>query len=305
MKHYVASVSLVFGLLHEMAFAFPSARDSSQDAPTEVQALNFVLALEHMGKAFYDQSLAKYCQEDFLHNGLPTWARGRWVEVVEHQATYVSFLQNILGGEAVQPCTYTFPHDDPWSFAQLSYMLETISTSAYSSAARYLHDEDLVSTFGSILAVKARHSAWVNSAIEDANPWSSAFDTPLNFNQILTITSAFVDSCPTTQSAAVGPAKAFPKLSFPPKSQPGQTVQPSFKFPDSSDPLYVWFTGGFQSVVVQMNDNGTVTIPPYIKGSLYAIVLSSNSTMNDEFTVAGPAFLSFNFDANGQQIPRD
>ncbi|KIJ11084.1 hypothetical protein PAXINDRAFT_85011 [Paxillus involutus ATCC 200175] len=270
-----------------------------------MQALNFVLALEHMGNAFYNQSLARYLQDDFVQNGLPTWARGRWVEVAEHQATYVSFLENVLGDEAVQPCTYSFPHDDPWSFAELSYMLETISTSAYSGAARYLDDKDLVSTFGSILAVKARHSAWVNSAIEDANPWSTAFDTPLNLNQILTLTSPFVVSCPATQQPLVGPFKTFPQLSFPPNSQPGQIVRPSFEFPQSTDPLYVWFTGGFQSVVVPINEDRTVSMPPQIKGSLYAMVLSSKSTMSDDHTVAGPAFLNFNFDANDQRIPLD
>ncbi|KIJ08874.1 hypothetical protein PAXINDRAFT_18020 [Paxillus involutus ATCC 200175] len=181
---------------------------------TEMQALNSFLALEHMGNAFYDQSLARHRQDDFVQNVFPTWARSRWVEVAERQATYVSFLENVLGDEA--------------SFAELSYMLETIDRSAYSSAARYLDDKcveprvylwvdsgaarylddkDLVSTFGSILAVKARYSAKVNSVIKDATDPTQILT--------LTLTSAFVVSCRTTQSTFVGSSKAFSKLSFP------------------------------------------------------------------------------------------
>ncbi|KIJ63871.1 hypothetical protein HYDPIDRAFT_29216 [Hydnomerulius pinastri MD-312] len=302
-KSSLASAGFIFSLLPQVAFAFSSARDTSGSELNEVQVLNSLLAREHMGNAFYNQSFTKYCQQGFLDAGLPIWARNRWTEMAEHQATYVSFLQNILGDEAVQPCTYNFPDQDPWSFADLSYMLETSGISAYSGAARYLSSQDLVSTFGAILATKARHAAWVNSAINDANPWSSAFETPLDLNQVFTLTSGFVVSCPSAQPASTAPTKPFSKLTLPPKSQPGQTTQLSFDAPDSSNNLYAWFASGLQSVVVLLNGDKTVTIPPHIKGTVYALVCTSNSTMNDALTVAGPVFLNFNYDANGQHIP--
>jgi rubrerythrin len=72
----------------------------------ETEILNFALTLEHLENAFYTQGLQKYTQEDFVDAGLPTWARGRWNQIAQHETTHVSFLESVLGDEAVQPCTY-------------------------------------------------------------------------------------------------------------------------------------------------------------------------------------------------------
>ncbi|KAH7882861.1 ferritin-like domain-containing protein [Phlebopus sp. FC_14] len=303
--HSLASaLGLVLGLLPHAAFSFPSAMNAASDALREIQVLNFVLAFEHLGNAFYNNALSKYCQQTFIGAGLPPWARDRWSEMAEHQTTYVSFLRNILGDQAVPPCTYSFPDTDPWSFADLSYLIETVATSAYSGAVRNLLNPDLGPTLAAILAVKARHSAWINSAILDANPWSTAFDTPLDMNHVLTLMSDFVVSCPSPPASSdltdVLSPKPFRKLALPPDSRPGQTVQLSFESADSNDPLFVWFATGFESTVLLMNTDKTVSIPSSIKGVIYVIVLDCNDTMSSASTVAGPAFLNIDYDPHGQ-----
>jgi rubrerythrin len=72
----------------------------------DIQILNFALTLEHLENAFYTQGLQKYSQEDFIGAGLPTWARGRWDQIAAHESTHVSFLESVLGDQAVKPCTY-------------------------------------------------------------------------------------------------------------------------------------------------------------------------------------------------------
>jgi hypothetical protein len=72
-------------------------------------------------------------------------------------------------------------------------MLETVGVSAYSGAAQFLSNsvscnfdglmclfhqalQDYITSSGAILAVEARQSAWINSAVLKANPWNTAFD---------------------------------------------------------------------------------------------------------------------------------
>lgn len=74
---------------------------------SDIEILNFALTLEHLESAFYTQGLAKYSEQNFLDAGLEPWARGRFVEIAEHESTHVSFLTKALGDAAVKPCEYS------------------------------------------------------------------------------------------------------------------------------------------------------------------------------------------------------
>ncbi|KAG1808918.1 ferritin-like domain-containing protein [Suillus subaureus] len=297
MKVTAASVALlVVAALPGFCVAAPAKRDDSS-TPTDIQILNFALTLEHLENAYYTQGLEKYTQQDFLDADLPAWARGRWNQIAQHESTHVSFLESVIGDQAVQPCTYSFPDTDPISFVTTSFMLETVGVSAYSGAAQFLSNSDYITSSGAILAVEARQSAWINSAVLKANPWNTAFDTPLDLNHVWTIASGVIVSCPSSNMPL--PVKAFPALSFPAGAQPGQTVQVSFNATTTSEQLYVGFIAGLGATFVPLSSQMTVEIPSTLQGVVFPVVTSSNDTVTDNVTIAGPAFLSFDFNSDG------
>lgn len=299
MKVTAASLTLLaVAALPELCVAVPAKRDSS--TPTEIQILNFALTLEHLENAFYTQGLQKYTQQDFLDADLPTWARGRWNQIAQHESTHVSFLESVIGDQAVQPCTYSFPDTDPMSFVTTSFMLETVGVSAYSGAAHFLSNSDYITSSAAILAVEARQSAWINSAVLKANPWNTAFDTPLDLNHVWTLASGVIVSCPPSNMPL--PVKAFPALSFPAGAQPGQTVQVSFNATTSGQ-LYVAFIAGLGATFAPLSSQMTVVILSSLQGVVFPVVTSSDTMVTDNVTIAGPAFLSFHFNSDGVDEP--
>ncbi|KAH7882856.1 ferritin-like domain-containing protein [Phlebopus sp. FC_14] len=296
MNYLVALVALASCLMLQHASGLPQIRGTSDNGtPTEKQILNFALTLEHLENAFYMQALEKYSQKDFLDENLPVWARGRWEQIAQHEATHVSFLETALGDEAVKPCTYNFPDTDPKTFAELSFMFETVGVSAYSGAAKFLTNPDTITSSGAILAVEARQSAWIHSAVQKANPWNSAFDTPLDLNQVFTLASGVIVSCPPTNMPL--PVRAFPALVFPASARPGQTVEVTFNATSSAESLYVGFISGLGATIVPLEPDRTVTIPSNLQGVVFGIVVTSETKVTDDVTVAGPVFLSFDFDS--------
>jgi len=95
------------------------------------------------------------------------------------------------------------------------------------------------------------------------------------------------------------PVKAFPALSFPVDAQPGKTVQVSFNPTTTSKQLYVAFIAGLGPIFAPLSSQLMVTIPPTLQGVVFAVITTSNETVTDNVTIAGPAFLSFDFNSDG------
>lgn len=76
---------------------------------------------------------------------------------------------------------------------------------------------------GSILTVEARHSAYLRAKLEQS-PFPQAFDAPLSLNQVFSLASGFITSCPESNPAL--PVKAFPALALEAESpiKTGDTV---------------------------------------------------------------------------------
>lgn len=68
---------------------------------------------------------------------------------------------------------------------------------------------------GSILTVEARHSSYLRAA-QRQSPFPQAFDAPLSINEVYSLASQFITSCPESNPAL--PVKAFPALTLDPKS---------------------------------------------------------------------------------------
>ena len=91
-----------------------------------------------------------------------------------------------------------------------SYLL--LSFAAYLGAAEYIVNKGVLTAAGSILGVEARHAAWIRSAAQPGNAFPQQYDTPLDFNPVFSLASAFITACPATNPAL--PFKAFPALTL-------------------------------------------------------------------------------------------
>ncbi|KAI0064862.1 hypothetical protein BV25DRAFT_1822612 [Artomyces pyxidatus] len=303
-----------FGLISvHAASVLPIKRQSStQDHPniTDTDILNFALTLEHLENAFYTTSLQNLTAANFTKAGFAPAVREFYEQVSEHEMTHVANLTTILGSQAVQPCTYNFGiNNNVSTFVAISDMLETIGTSAYIGAAHYIQNQALLTTAAAILAVEARHSTWINNAVRGGNPWSTAYDTPLDLNQVFTLASSVIASCPSNNTAI--PVIANPPLTVTPATaNPGENITVSFTSPTggavNGTGLFAAFLSGITPTFIPLgsgNGTFTVTIPPQLRGFVYLAITNSSSAADDTVTVAGPAFFNFAFNANNTITP--
>ncbi|KAG5642793.1 hypothetical protein DXG03_002098 [Asterophora parasitica] len=263
-----------------------------------IEILNFALTLEHLEDAFYHQGLEKYRQQDFIDAGHAEWTRGRYEQIAAHERTHGEFISSALtaaGARAVEPCEYEFPDYDVDSFIDVSFALESVGTSAYNGAAAFISNKAYLTVAASILGVEARQAAWINSAVRKSNGWNTAFETPLDMNQVYTMASQFIKSCPSSNPPL--PVKAFPKLVIPIAGE-GQRVKLSFDA-QCQGRLFVAFLSGTGTVFVELDEDRQVRFPTGLIGVVFVIITSDGGKVSDETTVAGPAMVHFPFDSYG------
>lgn len=265
--------------------------------------LNYALTLEHLEAEFYKEGLAKFTAADFAAAGFkdkmfyPDLQR-----VASDEATHVAALTAALQA-AKQPaaaaCTYNFGITTPQSFVNLASVLEGVGVSAYLGAAASITSKEYLTVAGSILTVEARHNAWIRSE-KGQYPFPQAFDTPLDFDEVYTLAAAFITSCPPNNPKL--PVMAFPALAptqstiYKAGSTITFTVKDTSKLPSN---LYVaWPVVTGPIFVPATCSGGKVTSKVPMAGiagpagQTYAILTTSNSTLTDKNTVAGPAIVN-------------
>ncbi|KAI0260972.1 ferritin-like domain-containing protein [Gloeopeniophorella convolvens] len=270
---------------------------------TDNDVLNFALTLELLEKAFYTGALQNFSQDAFAAAGFAPPVREFYEQIAGHEQFHVDNLTTIIGSGAVQPCTYDFGALDVPGFVALSDTLEAVGASAYAGAAQYLQNKDFLTTAATILATEARHSSWINTAVRKANPWSTAYETPLDLNQVFTIASAFISSCPSSNTPL--PVQANPQLSItsPADAQPGQLVTLSYAGqPADGTGLYAAFLSGIPPTFVPLDASFSAEIPTTLRGFAYLAITNSSERADDSVTVAGPAAFNFAFDSENNLV---
>ncbi|KAH8111740.1 ferritin-like domain-containing protein [Phellopilus nigrolimitatus] len=305
----ILGIAAVLAVVTKCA-ALPIKRASSIPI-TDTVILNFALTLEHLEVAFYQEGLAKFDEAAFEAAGLPPFARGRFEQISVNEQTHERVLTEILGPNATQACTYSFPLSDPKAFAAMSAIFEGVGTAAYTGAANLLSDPTHVTEAASILATEARQAAWVESAVNKENPWSTPFETPLDMNQAFSLAAGFIVSCPSTNP--VLPAMAFPVLNVTsPSYAAGDILTLSFNRTaagaapsNESTQLFLSLLTGLGKIFLPVynagGDNWSTTLPEGLKGTVYALVTNSNMTATDSDTVAGVAALQFPFNSQAPE----
>ena len=148
----------------------------------DIKILNYALTLEYLEAAFYAEA---------LRVGGYTGAVGRFASVVaSHEATHVATLKGVLGSKAVKSPSFDFKGTTrKWStFLRTAKVLEDTGVAAYQGQAPLIHQNAVLGPAGAILAVEARHAAWVRDLLyagKSVKPAPDAFSVPMSMSEVL------------------------------------------------------------------------------------------------------------------------
>lgn len=282
--------------------ATPTATGAATTTFNDTQILQYALTLEHLENAFYNQSLSMLSTSDFENAGYNASTRDRIYAIGQDEASHVAFLTEALGNQSVPACTYNFSSvTDVASFLTTARVLEGVGVSAYLGAAQNITQKAYLEAAGSILVVEGQHQSYIIGQTNDGgNAIPSPFSTPLDFKQVYSLAAPFIASCPDN---ATLPLTAFPTLSLTGGAAngsftPGQQVTVSYDSSNStssdsgSNSTYLAIIQGVtgpQFFPLEGNSS-QITLPSNLTGGqMYAVVTSSNSTVTDDNTLAGPA----------------
>jgi rubrerythrin len=133
--------------------ALPRIADSARADERDTRILNFVLRLEYLKAAFYEQAA----------QGGVTGELQRLAQVLaRHERRHVTFLRKRLGRRAVDEPPFDFGDatSDADAFASAARTLEEAAVAAYIGQGAHLSRRNMV-PFAQITSVEARHAAWI------------------------------------------------------------------------------------------------------------------------------------------------
>jgi hypothetical protein len=174
----VAAGTVFEGLLSPAHAAISSKPSKAND----VKILNYALTLEYLEAAFYREA---------LNVGGYSGSVLRFAQTVySHEATHVSTLRGVLGSAAVAEPSFDFKGTTrKWStFLRTAKVLEDTGVAAYQGQAHLIHQNAVLAPAGAILAVEARHAAWVRDLLyagRTVKPAPEAFSTAMSMSQVL------------------------------------------------------------------------------------------------------------------------
>lgn len=148
----------------------------------DIEILNYALTLEELESAFYAEANGK---------GKLTGIARTFSQVVgAHEAAHVATLRQVLGAEAKPAPKFNFKGttNGKITFLKTAQVLEDTGVAAYQGQAGRIKSDQVLASAGSILAVEARHAAWVREILGDSkspNPAPEAFSTPKSMQAVL------------------------------------------------------------------------------------------------------------------------
>lgn len=148
----------------------------------DVKILNYALTLEYLESAFYAQANS---------NGKLSGVTARFAQVVgQHEAAHVQALKSVLGSKAVAEPKFDFKGTTQknGTFLKTAMTLEDTGVSAYQGQAPNIKSDQVLASAGAILAVEARHAAWVRDIIGAGKapvPAPAAFNQPMSMAAVL------------------------------------------------------------------------------------------------------------------------
>ncbi|HVL97368.1 MAG TPA: ferritin-like domain-containing protein [Solirubrobacteraceae bacterium] len=162
--------------------AIPIGFAAAQGLPKgDVKILNYALTLEYLEAAFYKEAVEK---------GELEGESLRFAQIVAaHEQAHVDALKQTLGSKAVKSPRFGFGGATGKSkFLATAQTLEDTGVAAYQGQGHLIKTGAVLAAAGSILAVEARHAAWVRDIRgggEGVNPAPDAFEKAQDMQAIL------------------------------------------------------------------------------------------------------------------------
>lgn len=200
------------------------------------------------------------------------------------------------GANPVEACTYDFPVTDPKTFVATGNVFEGVGDSAYLGAAAKISNKKYLTDAGAILSTEARHNSYFRA--ESGEIPFTPFGTPLGFDEVYTIVSPFIVSCPSSNGKL--PVKAFPSLTM---TSGGSSVMPGstvtlhagngYKMSSTNvHAAFITVTGPvWANVQPKGNGQFSVTVPKGILGQSYVVLTQGDKKVSDDNICAGPAII--------------
>jgi len=159
------------------AWLRPQPSAGKESAAQDVKIFNFLLVLELAQAAFYDAAL----RGGALQGDLLTYAR----VVAPQEHDHVRFIREKLGAQAGPPPKLDFRQatSDPKRFSAAAIDLEEATAAAYIGQGANL-TRDAVGDAARIVAVEARHAAWIRD-LAGEDPAPRAADPPRTADDVL------------------------------------------------------------------------------------------------------------------------
>ncbi|KAG6877865.1 hypothetical protein C0993_003071 [Termitomyces sp. T159_Od127] len=263
----------------------PAATGGNVTDQNDVNAMNYLLSVANLQNAFYKQNLEFLDENAFNSSGYGPETRNNYAQIQQNKQAQVDLLAQTLGTQATPFCSYDFHVTNASNFTAASQVVESIGTSAYVGSIADISNSTLQTWAASILASNARTAAYTAS-VNGNQPFNGPFETPLSPQEVTTLSSPYIISCPPNSTNIYQPGR---NLTI---TQSGNDLQ--FVFDNSStggQPLFAVFRQGLKSTFVPIND-GIAPIPANSSGIIFAEVTNSSTLADENTIVAGPSFLN-------------
>ncbi|MGN8214246.1 ferritin-like domain-containing protein [Halococcus sp. PRR34] len=183
-----------------------AGNDGSSDvdsSPSDVEVLNYALALEHLEAAYYNDFLAEYTESEVERSAVaeyfarPTLQYSTYQQIQDvrdHEEAHVDALRQTitdLGGTPVEPAAYEFSYGSIAEFVAIADRLEAVGVSAYAGAAPLIDSEEVLKAALSIHSVEAEHQTYFQ-LLHLQRPSPDAFNEARSMEQVLPIAKQFV-----------------------------------------------------------------------------------------------------------------
>jgi len=173
----------------------------AQDFEDDVAVLNYALTLEHLEYAFYRDGIGLFT---FGSDAFGFSIDEFLAAIRDHEGAHVATLTDVitsLGGTPVVEGAYNFAdaYASVEGFLATAAALENTGVSAYDGAGASIESPDLLTAAGTIVAVEARHAAYLN-LLNGELPFPAAVETPLTPDEVLEIAAPFLAAAGTPEA---------------------------------------------------------------------------------------------------------
>jgi hypothetical protein len=171
-----------------------SAAQAAAGFADDLDVLHYLRSLEQAAHALYRDALIRFASDestsgDRLLPKYPTLAKIR-----DQELGHLTLLTDEItsrGGQSMAAARYDFAYQDFAGFLRSAAELENAIVAAYADAVAAIEEPELRRSVAGVLAVEARHSAYMNERIGEP-PFPAAMEAARSVAEVRTVADRFV-----------------------------------------------------------------------------------------------------------------